>query len=151
MKKWILFLALTGLSWNVLSQKYDNDAAIREVIQEAFVNGIYNEGYLRSVELSYSNAFQSIRLVDSERVEVETLADWITRVRENQAAGKYPVPDDQRVSVKYLKIDIIGTAANVEFNFMQGGKVRHTDFLALYKFNSGWRIVNRIFYEPPLK
>ena len=44
-------------------------------------------------------------------------------------------------------IDITGTAAIVKIELFKGGKQIYTDYLSLYKFEEGWRIVNKIYFK----
>jgi hypothetical protein len=55
------------------------------------------------------------------------------------------------VSVKFLNIDVEGTAAVAKVEFYTGNTLRYIDFLSLYKFESGWKIVGKIFYQIPEK
>lgn len=143
-----VFLSLTLLSGILFSAKAQvNDvAAIKEVIQEAYVDGFFNEGYLRSIELSFSKHFESIGLLENDSTLVETIDEWIAEVKRKQANGHYPAPPAEHVTVKYLHFEVSRSVANVKLEFLVGGKPKYIDFLALYKFSGGWKIVNRTYH-----
>ncbi len=46
-------------------------------------------------------------------------------------------------------IDITGTAAVVRLELFRDGVHVFTDYLSLYKFSEGWKIVSKIFYRYP--
>ncbi len=142
-------LSLTLLFSSLLfsqNKPYDEVAAIKEVIQEAYVDGIFNEGYMRSIDLSFSDHFESIGLLENDETVVETIAQWKELVRKREAEGYYPVPPSEHVTVKYLHVEVSRTVANVKLEFLVGGVPKYIDFLALYKFSGGWKIVNRTYH-----
>lgn len=128
------------------NRPYDDVAAIKEVIQEAYVDGIFNEGYMRSIELSFSEHFESIGLLENDETIVETYQDWVNLVKKRTNEGYYPVPPSEHVTVKYLHVEVSRTVANVKLEFLVGGVPKYIDFLALYKFNGGWKLVNRTYH-----
>lgn len=146
MKTSLLACSVLLLSFISGKQHIDDVPAIKEVIQEAYVDGIFNEGYLRSIELSFSDHFESIGLLENDETVVETIDQWMTMVRERKANGYYPVPVSDRVTVRYLHIELSRSVANVKLEFRVGGKPTYIDFLALYKFSGGWKVVNRTYH-----
>lgn len=146
MKNIYFSIVLLFIGFNALHAQNEEVAAIKEVIQEAYVDGFFNDGYLRSVELSFSEHFESIGLLENDQTKIETVEDWMAEVRRKKASGYYPAPPEDHVTVKYLHVEISRTVANVKLEFSVGGKPKYIDFLALYKFSGGWKIVNRTYH-----
>ena len=48
---------------------------------------------------------------------------------------------------KFLVVDVTGSAASVKLELHQGDKRIFTDYLSLYKFPDGWKIVGKIYYR----
>jgi len=44
-------------------------------------------------------------------------------------------------------VDVTGHAAQVKIELLNQGKHVYTDYLSLLRFNSGWRIVAKVFQE----
>ncbi len=44
-------------------------------------------------------------------------------------------------------MDVTGSAAAVELELAQNGKRIFTDYLSLYKFPDGWKIVGKIYHR----
>lgn len=126
---------------------YDNAAAIEEVIREAYINGVYNEGYMLSVTQGFSPDFTAIIFEDKDQSRLEAIEDWIQKTEQNKASGKLPLSGDQKVTFSIEKLEISNNIANARVNFMVGGKVQHTDFIGLYKFSTGWKLVNMMYEE----
>ena len=59
-------------------------------------------------------------------------------------------PDAPReTTAKFVAVEIAGTAATCKVEIWRGGKQLFTDFLALYQFADGWKIVSKTFYRHP--
>lgn len=129
------------------SRAYDNAAAIEEVIREAYINGVYNTGYLLSVTQGFSPDFTAIVFEDKDQSRLETIEDWVKKTEQNKASGNLPLKGDQEVSFSIVKLEISNNIANARVQFMVGGKVQHTDFIGLYKFSTGWKLVNMMYEE----
>lgn len=149
------FLILSTLiflfSQSTFAQKkgraYDNAAAIEEVIREAYINGVYNTGYMLSVTQGFSPDFTAIVFEDKDQSRLETIEDWVKKTEQNKASGNLPLKGDQEVSFSIVKLEISNNIANARVQFMVGGKVQHTDFIGLYKFSTGWKLVNMMYEE----
>ena len=48
---------------------------------------------------------------------------------------------------EFLQIDITGNAAMAKINLKKNDVLIFTDYLLLYKFEEGWRIVSKTFYR----
>lgn len=129
------------------SRSYDNAAAIEEVIREAYINGVYNTGYILSVTQGFSPDFTAIVFEDKDQSRLETIEDWVKKTEQNKASGNLPLKGDQEVSFSIVKLEISNNIANARVQFMVGGKVQHTDFIGLYKFSTGWKLVNMMYEE----
>lgn len=129
------------------SRAYDNAAAIEEVIREAYINGVYNTGYILSVTQGFSPDFTAIVFEDKDQSRLETIEDWVKKTEQNKASGNLPLKGDQEVSFSIVKLEISNNIANARVQFMVGGKVQHTDFIGLYKFSTGWKLVNMMYEE----
>jgi len=74
---------------------------------------------------------------------------WKERIKKGKAEGKFPRTGDKKVSIKFLDIDITGTAAVAKIEFYVGDIKKYVDYISLYKFETGWKMVNKIFYKFP--
>lgn len=141
-----LFLSINSFAQKK-SRAYDNAAAIEEVIREAYINGVYNTGYMLSVTQGFSPDFTAIVFEDKDQSRLKTIEDWVKKTEQNKASGNLPLKGDQEVSFSIVKLEISNNIANARVQFMVGGKVQHTDFIGLYKFSTGWKLVNMMYEE----
>ncbi|HET8648387.1 MAG TPA: nuclear transport factor 2 family protein [Vicinamibacteria bacterium] len=47
----------------------------------------------------------------------------------------------------FTRIDVTGNAAVAQVQLHRNGKHTFTDFLSLYRFPDGWKIVGKIFHS----
>ena len=67
------------------------------------------------------------------------------------AFEKNPKPLDPRVTYKFVDVKVTGYAAIAIIKIFSNGKQIYTDYMCLYKFDNGWKIVTKIFYAFPRK
>jgi hypothetical protein len=143
MKKFLISLFLT-VPFLTNAQSADEEA-IRQVITTAYINGIQNGGSSDDIRKGFHPSFNMLRLIDNE-VKPLPIEEWITNL-EKARANNTPAPP--KAEGKFINIDITGTAAVVKLDLFRGGKRTFTDYLVLYKFAEGWKIVSKTFYRYP--
>lgn len=121
---------------------------IKEVIQSAYVDGIQNLGDIEAIEAGFHPRFSLPILRDNEIQELP-IKRWIEITKNGKE--KYPngLPDDKRTTVEFLDIDITGVAAVAKIKLSRGGKPTYIDYLSLYQFDEGWKIVGKIYHSLP--
>jgi Putative lumazine-binding len=75
-----------------------------------------------------------------------TIEEWAGRVEKAAAAPSGPRPV---IKSEIPQVDITGTAATVRIELWRDGVHTFTDYLSLYKFADGWKIVSKTFYSHP--
>lgn len=143
-----LVLVLIAIQLPAQGFRENPRAAIEEVILEAYVRGVFNEGIVRNVELGFAPKF-SMLVFEDNLVKVVSREQWIESIRAKKAAGHYPAPAKERVRVEFVDIDIHDYVASAKLRFYRGNKLRYIDFIDLYRFEEGWKIVGKTFAELP--
>lgn len=138
-----VFLFAGAFSQDIEKEK----KAIKKVIQTAYVEGIQNEGDLKKIDSGIHEGFNLLGVGEDDEIWVLPIEEWKKRVEKGKAEGKYPKPAEKEVTVKFKSIDVTGTAAVAKIDFLIGGKLTYVDYIALYKFEDGWKMVNKIFYK----
>jgi hypothetical protein len=150
MKRIILCLFVVMVfSSLVLAENTDIEkekAAIKKVILDAYRDGIVNVGDAEAVRKGFHPEFNLLgRTRDGAGIWKLPIADWIKSVEKGKQEGKYP--PKEKVSFKFLLVDVVGYAGFAKIEFYKGDKLAYTDFLSLYKFKDGWRLVAKIYYQ----
>lgn len=144
---WQILLCIPLAGW-AQNGPYPKEA-IKEVIKEAYVDGVFNEGNLRNIDLGFAQEFTMIGLDQNDSLRKASLEDWKTAVQRKQEASLFPPDKSKEVSVKYESIDLEDRFAMVKLKFYVGKDWRYTDYLTLVKLPTGWKILNKTFREMP--
>ena len=72
--------------------------------------------------------------------------DWIASIEKSRKEGnKAPA----KTEGTFVDVDITGNNAVVKLELFRNDKKIFTDYLVLYKFAEGWRIVSKTFFRHP--
>jgi len=144
----IYLIILLAMSMTIFAQESEKEA-IKKVIQTAYVEGLQNEGDLAKIDSGIHPGFNLIGIDKGEEMWVLPIDEWKKRTEKKKEEGKFPRLGDDKVTVKFVNIDITGTAAVAKIEFYVGEVKMFVDYISLYKFDSGWKMVNKIFYRFP--
>jgi hypothetical protein len=150
MKKTIIAIVLMLAASVLLAQsEKEEQEAIKQVIQSAYVDGIQNNGDQQKIDAGFHPGFRLLGTGQGNEMWELPIYSWKERVANDVAAGKKPRKAEEAVSVKFLDVDVTGNAAVVKLEFYVGEKLTFVDYISLYKFEEGWKIVSKIFYRFP--
>jgi hypothetical protein len=144
MKKLLLFCSIVMLCVTCFAQSNDEEV-IRQVIQTSYINGIQNGGSAEDIRKGFHPSFTMLRLVENE-IKPLPIEEWISNIEKNNAKNE---PAPPKAEGKFISIDITGTAAVVKLDLFRNNKRTFTDYLVLYKFNEGWKIVSKTYFRYP--
>lgn len=112
--------------------------AIREVIRSAYIEGMQKNGSRDDIRAGFHPEFTMAVHRDGGvmRVGVE---DWI---------GRLPAPGQEvghEVTHRVPTVQVVDETAVAQVEVLHDGEHVFTDFMGLYRFPEGWRIVTKIF------
>lgn len=116
--------------------------AVEAVVRTAYVEGVHAKPSGAAMRQGFHPDFRMFTLRDGALTTV-TLDDWAARIDKAAAERKGPAPE---VRAEFTRIDVTGNAAVAQVQLHRGGKHVFTDFLSLYRFQDGWKIVGKIFH-----
>lgn len=147
MKKFLSFsllvIVLANASLHAKTMK-DDIHAIKAVIQAAYIEGIHNNGNLSATEAGFHPGFEML-IMRNNMLEKLSIAAWVESIRQRRA--KEDPVDRPEVTCKYLNVDVTGDAAVVKLELHREGILLFTDYLCLYRFEDGWKIVSKLFHR----
>jgi len=153
MKKLELLFAFIFLSFvTVLAQEPDVEKEkelIKEVIQQAYADGLCNNADEAAVSKGFHPGFELVGIGQGNRMWKHPIYNWIEDAKAGKKKGKKYSFQDELTTIKFQFVDVAGTAAVAKIEFYEGGKLSFYDYLSLLKFESGWKLVSKIFYAIP--
>lgn len=121
--------------------------AVKAVVKSAYVDGVHVRGDAALMRAGFHPGFRMLVLKDGALTPV-TLDDWAGRIENGAAERKGPLPE---IRHEFTRVDVTGDAAVVRLELHRGGKHTFTDYLSLYRFPDGWKIVSKIFQAHPAR
>jgi len=148
MKKTILLFALLAFVWAAHADDAEKEKqAIQQVIQSAYIDGIHNLGDIEDIRKGFHPGFNLLGVNANNQLTKYPIYSWIQSVEKKKEKNPGGLPEEQKITCKYNKIDLTGNAAQAEIELYRKGEKLFTDYLQLYKFKEGWRIVSKIYYR----
>ena len=145
MKALLLFLLMIPMG---LFAQEEDENAIKAVINSAYLEGITNEGNGEKIDAGFHPGFKMLGYNSSnDRLWEFPIYYWKQGALENAADGT--IAEREPVRFEFPMIDVTGNVAVVKVLYFRGDKQLYTDYLSLYKFKDGWKIVSKIFYQHP--
>lgn len=146
MKSLVLSVALLFAFHSIPATAQSADAElVQQVVQSAYIDGFANLVDISAMEKGFHPSFEVLRLKDGN-IEKTTIAQWIAgaKKRVENAAGAAP---EIIYTGKFLQLDVTGSVAVSKLDVYKADKLAYTDYLSLYKFDEGWRIVSKVGYS----
>lgn len=126
----------------VLAQDTSEEEAVKALIQSAYVDGLQNLGDLEKTRAGFHSDFVLLGLRDGVLTKLP-IAEWIASAENRKAQGQKP----PLITCHFLMVDVTGSAAVAKFELHREGKHIFTDYMTLYKFPDGWKIVGKIYFR----
>jgi len=137
-----VLIALALAPTTIGAQEAADEEAVKALVQTAYVDGLMNLGDLEKTRAGFHPDFVLLGLQKGQLTRFP-ISDWIASTEKRKAAGqKAPL-----VTCKFARIDVTGDAAAVKLELHREGQHIFTDYLSLYKFPDGWKIVGKIYYR----
>jgi len=148
MKRYVLLLAaiVIAISVPVFGSGDTDVEAVKMVIVESYIEGIHRNQDPEAILKGFHPDFAMVMVRDGE-VSKMTIQEWVARIEEgNKKGNKRPAVE---TTYEFATVEVSGTAAVARIELFKDGKLTYTDFMSLYKFDDGWKIVNKIYYRHP--
>lgn len=142
-----LVLLVTFSSVVFAQNKADTEAdkkAIKDVIEQSYFEVVYGGKDLTELAKGFHEEFDMYVLYDN-RIDKRSLQKWTERlenVRARNAQAKKP-----QYAFEVKLIDVTGPTGFAKIEIYADGKLKYTDYLSLYKFKEGWKIIAKLFTQ----
>ncbi len=121
---------------------HNAEKAIKQVIERAYIQGIHGTQDEETVRSGFHPAF-TMQVLQNDAVDTVTVAEWLTRLEAMKAAN--PELWNAPTTHNFVLVDVAGNAAVAKLDVYKGETHFSTDYMLLYKFQEGWKIVSKVF------
>lgn len=132
-----LALLLTGAGDGTVEE----EAAIREVVERAYVQGIHVLPDEAAIRAGFHPDF-TMSVNDDEGLLVISLDTWLEHMDIGQR-------NDDPIEARFRMVDVTDQTAIAKVEIREAGEHIYTDYFGLYRMPDGWKIVNKIFQDHP--
>ena len=138
------FLVAVQANNNKILIKSDREKVI-EVVKRSYVNGAFNKLDTDAMKKGFHNEF-AIFTPDGEEIKKYPIKKWINNTIKNKKSAKFDA-DKYKYDYEIDRLEVTGQAAAVTLLYSQDSKLVYTDYLLLSKFDSGWKIVAKVYHR----
>jgi hypothetical protein len=112
------------------------------VITESYIDGIHKNGDRAVIRRGFHPSFV-MKVLSNGQVSDVTIEQWIGRL---PAEG---TPVQRQIAARFPNVAVTGNTAVATVEVDVDGRHTYTDYISLYKFAEGWRMVGKVFYSHP--
>jgi hypothetical protein len=134
----VLFFAVAGF----VNADTSEEEAVKKAVVEGYIEGIFLKGDADLVKKRWHEECEIVVFKDGELDKIP-VTRWIEHLEEHSG----PLMPDIKVTYEFDDVKVVGSAAFVVVKVFFDGKQKYTDFLNLYRFDSGWKIIAKTYYS----
>ncbi|MFC1583371.1 nuclear transport factor 2 family protein [Candidatus Neomarinimicrobiota bacterium] len=120
--------------------------AVKTVVRDAYVYGIQIDRNVEAIRKGFDPVF-NILILQNDEISEYPIETWIEGIEASLETN--PGPREYETTYEFPMVDVTGSAAVVQVELYRDEVHFFTDYLSLYKFSDGWKIVSKIFYRHP--
>lgn len=139
----VLLTAAITMSFMAIPEDKE-EQEVKELVLKAYVHGAFNELDEEAMLAGFHEDF-AIYSPKGEKISKYPIKVWADGVAKRKANGYDYNDAKNKWEHKFAMVDVTGHAAQVKIELHNQGKHIYTDYLSLLKFDSGWRIVAKVF------
>jgi hypothetical protein len=151
MNKKLFFLLIPLLPLLAFTKYYieikAEEEAVKELVLGSYVNGAFNALDPDAMLKGFHPDF-AIFSAKGELLQRYEIGTWVEGVRKRKNDPEFDASKNAWEH-KFTNVQVTGNAATLRVDLTRNGKHIYTDYLSLLKFDSGWKIVAKVYYQHP--
>ena len=139
---------VTLILFSFTSEHLDEAGAkdeIQQLILKSYVHGAFNELNSEAMLEGFHPDF-AIYSAKGEEVSKYPIKTWAENVAKRKMSEDFD-PAKNKWEHKFASVDVTGGSASVKIELHHEGEHVYTDYLSLLKFDSGWKIVAKVYHR----
>lgn len=135
----LMIIVVTASSFASINQDDAIKSEIQKTVESAYINGVFIKGDAEAMKKGWhpdSNMFINAK----GELNKWAIKNWFKVVEEKGAA-------DPTIKYEFPIIDYTENTALVKVQIQQKGKLKYSDYLTLYKFKDGWKIIAKSYND----
>ncbi|EAY28998.1 nuclear transport factor 2 family protein [Microscilla marina] len=150
-KSWITLFAMIAIVPLLAFTKlrYDNatkKAEVKQHILKSYIHGAFNELNPEAMAKGFHPEFAIFSQGSKDKLRRYPIGKWVAGVKKRKAKPDFD-PEKNKWAHKFPMVDVTGNTASAKVELYKKGKLVYTDYLSLYKYDDGWRIVAKVYHK----
>lgn len=143
-------MLLLAIPFAFTASSFENENAraeeeVKELILQSYINGAFNALDPDAMRAGFHPDF-AIFSADGENIRKYPIATWADGVEKRKNKPDFD-PAQNKWEHNFASVDVTGGSAAVKIELSHEGKHVYTDYLSLLKFDSGWKIVAKVYHK----
>jgi hypothetical protein len=123
----------------------DDKTEVANVIKKAYFQGAFNDMNTEAMRKGFHPDF-AIFYAKGNELGKYPIDTWIKRTEEGKDDPSF-LEKRKDMDCIIINLDITGGCASAKVEISKNGEKIYTDYLSLLKFDDGWRIVAKVYYQ----
>lgn len=141
----LIIIGVAATAFNESNELLKPEAEVKALIEQSYINGAFNDLDPEAMKQGFHEEF-AIFSPDGEKISKYPIDRWVESVRARKNNPNFD-PSDNRWEHEFVSVDVTGHSAAAKINLHKDGKHVYTDYLSLLKFESGWKIVAKVYHQ----
>lgn len=139
----IMAIFLIGFINMLNAQKFKTARdSIKSLIEYAYIDGIHSSQDLEKINSGFHEDF-IMNVYHGDKIVKVNVEQWLKRI--DKLKGENPELWNNKTIYTVEFIDVTANAASIKLKVYKGEIFFSTDYMLLYKFSDGWKIVSKIY------
>lgn len=147
----LTYLCLGVLSIAILSftiekiNESKSEAEVKALILKAYIKGAFNALDPDAMRMGFHPDF-AIFSAEGEAISKYPIKTWADGVEKRKNSPEFDASKN-KWEHKFAIVDVTGGSASAKIELFKDGKQVYTDYLSLLRFDSGWKIVAKVYHK----
>lgn len=137
----LIFIFIFAVSLSAYNKANNEKEAVKKTIVKGYIEGIFTKGNAEMIKKGWDEECDIV-ILNKGKLQKRHVKDWITHFEKNPG----PLIKDKKVTYEFEDIKVTGYAAIAVVKVFYDGKQKYTDYMNLYKFEEGWKVVTKTFF-----
>ncbi len=116
----------------------NNNEEIKDFVNKA-VDTMYNQKNVEKIRQYYHPGYTLFKMRNNTLVTMPLHNRCSFNIEKSETKDE----NSEKVTIRFKSVSMYETAATVCFDYFKGDRQTCVDFMSLYKFDKGWRIVSQ--------
>lgn len=122
-----------------------SEKEVKALIETCYINGAFNDLNPEAMKKGFHEEF-AIFSAKGEKLGKYPIDRWVSSVSQRKSDPDFD-PASNRWEHNFASVDVTGNSAAAKVELFKDGRHVYTDYLSLLKFDSGWKIVAKVYHQ----